>query len=49
MKLRTWIAIGTFAFSVWRGMRRMKSEVRLNAKDLRRSTKRTLRRAERAI
>lgn len=42
MKLKTWVAIGTFAFTVWRGYRSMKTTVRHNAKT-------TLRRAARAI
>jgi hypothetical protein len=42
MKLRTWIAAGTFAFSVWRGWKNMKKSARKNAKT-------SLRRMERAI
>lgn len=42
MKLRTWFAVGTFAFTVWRGWRSMKKTVRHNAKS-------NLRRLERAI
>ena len=42
MKLKTWIAIGTFAFTAWRGYRSMKKTARHNAKS-------SLRRAAKAI
>lgn len=42
MKLRTWLGIGTFAFTAWRGWRKAKHNVRRNAKM-------GLRRIERAI
>lgn len=49
MKLKTWFAIGTFAFAAWRGVRRMKREVRHGTKDLRLGAKRSLKRAAKAI
>ena len=32
MKLKTWIAIGTFAFTAWRSYRNMRSTVRREAR-----------------
>ena len=42
MKLKTWVAIGTFAFSVWRGYRKMKKSVRHNAKSRLRAMERAI-------
>ena len=49
MKLKTWIAIGTLAFTAWRSVRGMKKSARGLRKDARHNAKLGLRRIEKAI
>lgn len=49
MRLKTWIAIGTFAFTAWRSYRGMKRNARVLGRDARQNARMGLRRLERAI